>query len=132
MAEKKTEVNKSEEIRKLLQANPNLSPKEIVAILAEKGIKIGGLEKIATGSPEKTANGSPDKIAIELTNKEALVLFEFLRRSDDEGICSFADQAEQRVLWDVKAILEKQLVEILSPDYDRLLQEARDQVRDSE
>ena len=75
---------------------------------------------------------SPEKITIELTNKEALVLFEFLRRFDDEDTHSFADQAEQRVLWDIQCILEKQLVEILSPDYLRLLKEAREQVRDPE
>jgi len=75
---------------------------------------------------------SPEKITIELTNKEALVLFEFLRRFDDEDAYSFADQAEQRVLWDMQCILEKQLVEILSPDYLRCLKEAREQVRDPE
>lgn len=116
MAKQKLKVNKSEEIRKLLHANPNLTPQEIVAILAEKGISIG----------------DPKSIAIELTNKEALVLFEFLRRLDDEGNYSFADQAEERVLWTIEGILEKQLVEILSPEYNRLLKEAREQVRDSE
>jgi hypothetical protein len=33
-------VNKSEEIRKLLKANPEISPKEVVAKLAEKGIEV--------------------------------------------------------------------------------------------
>ncbi len=72
---------------------------------------------------------SPEKITIELTNKEALVLFEFLRRFDEENY-SFADQAEQRVLWDMQCSLEKQLVEVISPDYVGFLKEARDQVRD--
>ena len=116
MAEQELKVNKSEEIRKLLHANPNLTPKEIVAILAERGIAIG----------------NPKNIAIELTDKEALVLFEFLRRFDDEANYTFADQAEQRVLWTMEGILEKQLVEVLSPEYNRLLNEAREQVRDSE
>jgi hypothetical protein len=74
----------------------------------------------------------PEKLTIELTNKEALVLFEFLRRFDDEDNYSFADQAEQRVLWDVECLLEKQLVEVLSPAYQVFLKEAREQVRDPE
>ncbi len=60
---------------------------------------------------------SPEIISVELTNREALVLFEFLRRCDDEGSYSFVDQAEERVLWTVEGSLEKQLVEIFSPDY---------------
>ena len=73
---------------------------------------------------------TPDKITIELSNTEALVLFEFLHRFDDEDNYVFADQAEERVLWNVECLLEKQLVEIFSPDYERLLAEAREQVRD--
>ncbi|HBI46929.1 MAG TPA: hypothetical protein DDY78_29365 [Planctomycetales bacterium] len=73
---------------------------------------------------------SLEKIAIELSNKEALVLFEFLRRFDDEHTYPFADQAEQRVLWNLEGVLEKQLVEIFSPLYGKVLAEAREQVRD--
>jgi hypothetical protein len=73
---------------------------------------------------------SSEIITIKLTNEQALVLFEFLRRSDDEDRYWFADQAEQRVLWDVEAILEKQLVEIFSPGYKQFLNEAREKVRD--
>ena len=51
---------------------------------------------------------SPEKITIELTNSAAFVL------------------------WDLECLLEKQLVEILSPDYLRYLKEAREQVRDPE
>jgi len=35
MAKKTADVNKSEEIRKLLQANPEVSAKEVVATLGE-------------------------------------------------------------------------------------------------
>jgi len=73
---------------------------------------------------------SPEKIVIELTNQEALVLFEFLRRCDDENNYTFADQSEERMLWNLESILQKQLVEIFSPDYGRLLEEARKQIRD--
>jgi hypothetical protein len=40
MAKKKDGVNKSQEIRMLLKANPEIGVKEVVAKLAEKGIKI--------------------------------------------------------------------------------------------
>jgi len=40
MARKTTGVNKSDEIRKLLQATPAVSAKEVVATLAEKNIKV--------------------------------------------------------------------------------------------
>jgi hypothetical protein len=40
MAKKNSGVNKSDEIRKLLSANPEIGPKDAVAKLAEKGIEI--------------------------------------------------------------------------------------------
>lgn len=40
MAKKSNGVNKSEEVRQLLKANPTITAKEAVAALAEKGIKI--------------------------------------------------------------------------------------------
>jgi len=40
MAKKSGDINKSEEVRKLLKANPAITAKEVVAALAEKGIKI--------------------------------------------------------------------------------------------
>jgi hypothetical protein len=40
MARRKNGVNKSEEIRQLLKANPKITAKEVVATLAEKGISI--------------------------------------------------------------------------------------------
>ena len=75
---------------------------------------------------------SPSSITIELSNDEALVLFEFLSRFDEEGNYSFQDQAEQRVLWDLACILEKQIVELFSPHYDEALKAAREKVRDAD
>lgn len=40
MAKQKLEVNKSEEIRKQLKANPKASAKEVVAALGENGITV--------------------------------------------------------------------------------------------
>ncbi len=72
----------------------------------------------------------PDKITIELTRSDALVLFEFLRRSDDQENYDFADPAEQRILWDLECALEPQLVEIFSPDYRELVNAAWAAIRD--
>jgi hypothetical protein len=40
MARKSDNVNRSEEIRQLLKANPKMGPKEVIAILGEKGIDV--------------------------------------------------------------------------------------------
>ena len=79
-----------------------------------------------------------EKIALEFTHAEALVLYEFLARENgrkrrrwDRGY-RIADQAEQRVLWNVEAMFESILVDPLAPDYDVRLAAARDAVRDSE
>ena len=75
---------------------------------------------------------SEEKITIELTPAEALVLFDFLTRFSDKEILEIEDQAEARVLWDACCLLERQLVEPLMPNYDELLEKARDEVRDKE
>jgi hypothetical protein len=66
---------------------------------------------------------------IELTHAEALVLFEWITRNDNAETFSFADEAEQRVIWKIEALLEKILVEPLSPEYEHLLAAARQDVR---
>jgi hypothetical protein len=40
MASQKSDLSKSEEVRRLLQANPKVSAKEVIAILAERGITV--------------------------------------------------------------------------------------------
>jgi hypothetical protein len=69
---------------------------------------------------------------LELSDDEALVLFDFLARWEDTGRLAISDQAEQRVLWDVHALLERELTAPLNPDYARLVAEARDRVRDTD
>lgn len=71
------------------------------------------------------------KVALNLSREEALVLFEWLHRFNSEDQ-TFEDQAEQRVLWDIEAMLESELVEPLDPKYAELLAAARARVRDSE
>lgn len=71
-----------------------------------------------------------EPVRLELTADEALVLFEFLARFDDEETLTIQDQAEERALWNVHCLLQKQLVEIFRPDYKALLASARDRLRD--
>ncbi len=72
-----------------------------------------------------------DEILIRLSKSEALVLFEWLSRTETQNRpASFVDGAEQRVMWDLTAMLERQLQEPLSTRYDELLTLARAAVRD--
>jgi hypothetical protein len=70
-------------------------------------------------------------VALNPSREEALVLSEWLHRFNSEDQ-TFEDQAEQRVLWDIEAMLESELVEPLDPKYAELLAAARAKVRDSE
>jgi dihydroxyacetone kinase DhaKLM complex PTS-EIIA-like component DhaM len=73
------------------------------------------------------------KVNIEVTKDEALVLFDFLSRlNEKETVDLFEDQAEQKVLWIIEGILEKNLVEPFKPDYKEIIQQARDRLRDNE
>ena len=50
-----------------------------------------------------------EPIKIELTSQQALVLFDWVKRFNERESEQFEDQAEERVLWDVEATLEKAL-----------------------
>lgn len=66
------------------------------------------------------------RVGVELSTDEALVLFDWLARTSDNGApVAFTDAAEQRVLWNLECLLERVLVEPLSADYIALVQEAR-------
>ena len=67
---------------------------------------------------------------IELTQQEALVLFEWLCQNSEKDEL-FAHQAEQYVLWRMEAQLEKALPEPCMPDYWQLVATARTQVEES-
>lgn len=71
------------------------------------------------------------QIELRLSKDEALVLFELVSRFSNEQKLEIVDQAEQRVLWDLCCLLEKQLVEPFSADYVEILEQARSRVRDS-
>lgn len=70
-------------------------------------------------------------ISLNLSNEEALVLLNWVFRfNDGENDSFFEDQAEERVLWDIEAVLEKVITEIFDGDYTELLAKAREKVRD--
>ena len=73
-------------------------------------------------------------VSVGFQRDEALVLDAFLARGQDAGdnYSAIEDQAELRVLWDMSAIIESLLPELLSTDYDKHLAAARAAVRDSE
>ena len=74
---------------------------------------------------------SSPKITIQLTGDEALVLYDWLVRFNQRDDPCFADQAEERVLFDLEAVLEKTLIAPLQSDYAKQLAQARDQLRDA-
>jgi len=75
-------------------------------------------------------------VHLHLSKSEALVLFEWLHRieANDTELAGLgiADQAEQRVLWDVSALLERLLVEPFDANYAAVITQARADVRDGD
>ena len=70
------------------------------------------------------------RVKLELSSDEALVLYDWLTRFNQRDDTEFADHAEARVLFDLEAMLEKEIVAPLQPDYAALLAQARAHVRD--
>jgi len=74
---------------------------------------------------------SEQKVNIELKKEEAIVLFDFLGRFNEiKDSNRFEDQAEERVLWNIECILEKELSEPFRADYQEIIKKARENVRD--
>lgn len=71
------------------------------------------------------------QITLFLSIDEGLVLFEFLSRYEETEILVIDDQSEERVLWNICAELEKQLVAPFASDYRQKLEESRSKVRDN-
>ena len=70
------------------------------------------------------------RVKLDLTHDEALVLYDWLTRFNQRDNADFADQAEERVMFDLEAMLEKVLVAPLQSDYAARLAQARVNVRD--
>lgn len=68
-------------------------------------------------------------VPVELTQPEALVLFEFLTRFSQDEKLEIQDDSEQRVLWNILATLEKNLAQPLAENYQLLLNEAQKKVK---
>lgn len=66
-----------------------------------------------------------EPVTISLRRAQALVLFEWLSRCDDEESLPFWDPSEQKVLWILTGQLEKVLVEPLQQDYGQIIERAR-------
>jgi len=60
------------------------------------------------------------KVMLSLSREVALVFFAWLCRFNKADSQGFDDQAEQRVLWDIEAMLESALVEPFDPKYGEL------------
>ncbi len=72
------------------------------------------------------------EVNVILTSDQALVLFEWLTREDGNSRLSTEHQAEQKVLWEIEAQLEKALADPLLPDYAVRVAAARERlVRES-
>jgi len=69
-------------------------------------------------------------VTTALTSDAALVLYDWLTRFNQRAETAFADQAEERVLFDLEAMLEKALMAPLQSDYAALVAQARSHVRD--
>lgn len=84
---------------------------------------------------DATKETSSGDINLTLSYSEAVVLAEMLWRWERDGTqerINFEDQAEQRVLWDLTALFEPLIDEVLDKDgYASVVAESRRQVRDS-
>ncbi len=66
-------------------------------------------------------------ISIELDDDDALVLYEWVTRSDDTSL-PVVHPSERVALWALECALEKVLTIPLRPDYSNLLARARERV----
>jgi hypothetical protein len=70
------------------------------------------------------------KISITLSENEALVLFDWLSKFNDNEKYEFEDQSQERVLWDLEAKLEIKLP-VFERNYPLMVENAKQDVRDS-
>ena len=70
------------------------------------------------------------QVVLKLSGDEALVFYDWLMRFNQREAVGFADQAEERVLFDLETMLEKELVPLFQADYTDQLTKARLKVRD--
>jgi len=73
-------------------------------------------------------NKEKSKTTIEFSNNELLVLFDWLVDFNKRDYNFNNQAAEQRLLWDLEALLEKQIVEAFDDNYTELLDKARKKI----
>lgn len=73
-------------------------------------------------------------VNITFSKNHILVLSDLLYRINSQKSLDdvYVDQAEQRALWDLESIIEKNCAEIISWDYLQALRDARNELRDKE
>ncbi|MEE2962015.1 MAG: hypothetical protein VYA34_14870 [Myxococcota bacterium] len=69
-----------------------------------------------------------NRVNIELSQDEALVFFDWIARFNGDKKHEVVHPAEERVLFDIESILEPKLTDILTDDYDQLLEKARESI----
>lgn len=71
-------------------------------------------------------------ISIEMSQNEAIVLYEYLRRTDDlrPEDALVLEAAEESLLWDIEDGLEDELKDVVFlPNYKELVETARNEVK---
>jgi len=69
-----------------------------------------------------------DVIQINLQRHEALIFFEWLAALEEKRDSIVIGDAEHKIIWQIEGQLESILVEVVSPDYDKALAEAKRQI----
>ncbi|MFC1542614.1 hypothetical protein ACFL4M_01865 [Pseudomonadota bacterium] len=71
---------------------------------------------------------SLSNVEMSLSKDEAIVLFEFLSRFSDTETLKIEHQSEERVLWMLTCLLEKELVEPFERNYSEILSQAQERL----
>ena len=66
-----------------------------------------------------------ENVTLHLSVDEALVLFELLARFIESDQLAIEHASEEVALWNLQALLGKELVEPFQPDYQRVFASAR-------
>jgi len=69
-------------------------------------------------------------VNLDITNDEAVILWNFLRRYSTDEVLVIEDQAEQRALWNLECFFEKEVGNCYEGDWDISLKKSLDNLRD--
>lgn len=67
---------------------------------------------------------------LNITNDEAIVLWNLLRRYSERDLLGTEDQAEQRALWNLECVLEKMVGNLYEGEWEVALKAAYEKLRD--